>query len=625
MSRHRHRKKNRDTQRLLVTVMCALLGLTFGFAGGRFFPSPFGNPKAGAEVSAGKPAEVKVLPAAGAPLVERMAAADLMDEDSLTGLLAAVNDEHLRGVAKNDPDRLAMLYLRIIFSRWTDLNPTSALKAALGLKHRWLSNEALGAVMTEWALRDTQVASQSLTLIPWAASRERAIAALMRAGVQRSPAEALAITDKITLVPQNLMRRAAGAEWMRRDAGHALRFLTERPGIGGTIPAGLALGQWLMDDPAAFTAWRRGDQGAATAIPLVRIPPDTLTSGRLTRLHMALLKEFGSAGAGAAWLSGAAGPSARAVTFTLAPDTAVPIEQNSWTERAAALPDAATPAGWLARLARARTLRRLASLHAAIDPAAVLQWLAALPPDEEAWRLSPAVAEKWLVQAPATAPEKLAAGDLANPVWKAAVTVTVNSMMRSDPLRSLQMLPDLKLPPEAARLLQSAALRELALSAPDAMLEWLEKHPGTELPPGSIATALKSAAAGNARRAIDWTQKHAPPAKRPALIADIFGIWLQKDRSEALEFLSFMAAGNERNAAIEQLVSNDTAMTDPFFAANMLPDCFEQALHHSSGAERIAALRRVLRRMQQLQIAPEPSLAHRSLLPADRQELLKNP
>ena len=119
--------------------------------------------------------------------------------------------------------------------------------------------------------------------------------------------------------------------------------------------------------------------------------------------------------------------------------------------------------------------------------------------------------------------------------------------------------------------------------------------------------------------------RYAPPDDRPVLNAAIFGVMLQTDREEALRFLGALPAGKERDAAITEMIRSETAMNDPFFAANMLPDCFEQALQYSTDAGRLDLLRRVLRRMNEMNIAADSSLSHRSLRPADREALLKNP
>ena len=77
--------------------MSALLGLTFGFAGGRFFGPALKIPGPGTPGAAGNAAELQQpLPAAGAPLPERIAAAGRMDGDALAGVLAALHDEWVR-------------------------------------------------------------------------------------------------------------------------------------------------------------------------------------------------------------------------------------------------------------------------------------------------------------------------------------------------------------------------------------------------------------------------------------------------------------------------------------------------------------------------------------------------
>ena len=176
-----------------------------------------------------------------------------------------------------------------------------------------------------------------------------------------------------------------------------------------------------------------------------------------------------------------------------------------------------------------------------------------------------------------------------------------------------------------AQSLQTTAFEQLAVRDPGAFLDWLEKKPDSSAPPGALLAALEFVAASDAPRAIEWTRRHAPAASRAPLLAGVFQTWLKSDRADALTFLGSLPAGHERDAMIAQLVGYDVATEDPFFAANMLPDSFEQALHFSDGAGRLDLLRRVLGRMSELDIPAASSLSHRSLKPADREALLKKP
>ena len=626
MAYHQHHHRQRDIasdrKTLLLRVMSALIGLTFGFAGGKFFAAPLRLSSASASL-AGAPGAAPVVPALGAPLEERVAAAVLMDEDALQGVLAAAHDDWVLGGSRAEGAPLAMLRLRMIFSRWTDLNGNSALRATLNLRDAGFGDMALESLMLEWGLRDPLAASQTITLIPWTGAQQRALAALIRAGVQRSPAEGLAFAAKINLVPQDFLRRVAGAEWMRRDASHALRFLLEETGMKGSVPAGAALGQWLLEDPAAFMAWRKAEPGVFKTIPLLRFPAEVLTPGRLTRLITVLRGEFGSLEAAFTWLRASGGSGVETVIAAIAPPLpAAEAEMKSWQGGASARPGAGTTDGWLARLAHARFLEALTSCS---DPAAALTWLAALPREEEAERLAPALARRWIAAAPESATSQLFSRDLANPVHRAAANTVVNRIVLSDPLKSLDGLGSLPLDPAAAAVFRATALQRLAAGNPAAMLDWLAAHPNVKAPAGDLSRALLSLAATDAPRAVAWVRKQANATESNGLIAGIFGVWLKTDRTESLKFLQSLPVGSERDQAITQLVSSDSAVTDPFFAGNMLPDTFGHTLQYSDDAGRLAALRSLLLRMGQLKISSETSLKNPALRPADRAALLKNP
>ena len=552
-----------------------------------------------------------------------MTAAVLMDEDGLEGVLAAVHDEWVHAGSRAEDAPLAMLRLRMIFSRWTDLNGSRALRAALDLKDASLGDIALEAVMLEWGLRDTLAALQTVTLIPWNSAQLRALAAMIRAGVQRSPAEGLGIAAKINLVPAEFLRRVAGAEWMRRDASHALRFLLEEPGIKGTLPAGAALGQWLLEDPAGFMAWRKAGPGVFRTIPLLRFPGDTVTPGRLTRLGMVLRGEFGTLEKGLSWLRSAGGSGVPAVIAALAPALpAAEAEMKSWQAGTSALPAADTADGWLARLAHARFLTAVISSP---DPAAALAWLAALPSEEEAAGPAAGLALRWLAAAPDSATAQLFSSDLTNPVRRTAAYTAVERLVYSDPLRSLERVGSLPLTPAETATFRSTALRRLAAGNPADLLDWLAAHPDVSGPAEDLGRALVSLAATDAPRAIAWVRSHAPAADGARFTADIFSQWVQQDRTEALSFLQSLPAGKARDLVIAELVRSDLEVTDPFFAGNMLPDTFAHALEYSNDADRLAALRRILIRAGQLQLTADTLLKNPALRPADRESLLRNP
>ena len=633
MSHHRHREHPKVKHAVLMRVLSALLGLSFGFAAGLFFSHPLVEAvNAMHGDGTGSEGGSAPMPSLGAPLAERIAAAGRMDEDALSGLLTAVQEEWVRTAGPPEAEARTMLDLRILFSRWTDLRGLGALKGALGLKNIRLGDMALEAMMTEWGLRDMLTASQNMPSIPSMKSRERAMSALVRAGVQRSPTQGLAIAAKMTTGGPVLLRRIAGAAWMPRDATHALRFLTEEPGMEGALPAGWALGQWLLEDPAGFLAWRKRDPAAASSMPLMRFPEDVFSPGRLTLLKGQLQKEFGTLEAGTAWLSEAGGAAARGIVRVLMPPlAAAEVEMKAWHASLSAKP-AADPASipaldWLAKVSHARAIRMLAHRLADADPAAALKWLASLPAEEEAALVAPGIARRWLAQAPAGAPALIFAGDLSNPVMKAASLAAANNFVQSDPLKSLEGVASLPLDAAAAGNLRDAAFIQLASRDPSAMLEWITAHPGTAVPAGTTSAAVKAFARTDLARALKWVRENAPAGERASLLAGIFGTWMRSDRDAALEFLRSMPAGKERDAATTVLLDGDIGISenDAFFAANLLPDCFEYTLQLSGDGERLAALRRVLQCMKDKKVPVESSLNHRNLRPADRAALLKQP
>ncbi|HWB03118.1 MAG TPA: hypothetical protein VG796_08855 [Verrucomicrobiales bacterium] len=627
MAHHRHRERTKTKHALLLRCLCALVGLSFGLAAGLYFSNPLVeavNAMQGG--GAGPLAKNAPLPPMGAPLQERVAAVGRMDDDALIGLLSAMQDEWTRSGGTPEAEFRTMLNLRILFSRWTDLKGLKALKGALGLKDPRLMEMALEAAMTEWGLRDMLAASQSLTLIPGTLSRQRAMTALVRAGVRRSPVQGLAITGKMGPDAALLLRRTAGAEWMSRDATHALRFLTQEPGMNGTLPAGWALGQWLLEDPAGFMAWRKKDPAAANSMPRMRFPEDTISPGRLTRLHAELAKEFGTLDGGAAWLLKASGAPNLYPLQLKAPLAAAQAEMDAWGNTPAPDSKPEVSLNWLIYTSHARAVRMLALQLAESDPAAALKWLASLPAKEEPELLAPAVALKWLAQAPASAPGRIVSSDSANPVMKAAAGVAARSLVQADPLKSLESVATLSLDEKAAESLKAAAFSELASRSPATLLDWITAHPNSPVPAAATAAAVKALARTDLPRALQWVQQKAAPAEKAGLMASVFETMLRNDRDAALEYLKSLPAGKEREAAMLVQLNADIeiAQTDTFFAANLLPDCFEHALQLSADEERLKALRRVIQCMKQMRVPEEKMLSHPNLRAADRTALLKN-
>lgn len=605
-----------DKFSLVVRVLSGLMGLSLGFIAGQVWASPFKPVKKEAPV-AGSP---QSLPTAGAPLQERIAAAARMDEDGLSGVLAAAQEQWTGARSTWNQAPAAMLQLRMIFSRWTDLNGVSALKAALGLQDHAFGDMALEAVMAEWGLRDPLAASQSVSLVPRASARERAALALVRSAVKRNPPDGFAIASRTPFLPLTVLRGVAGAEWMRRDALHALRYFFEEPGLAGAVPAGTALGQWLLEDPAAWFTWYRSGQNARY-VPLLRFPPKLVSAGRLTGLGTVLSREFENPDAGLAWLFSTGGPYALPLVVALtSPERALAAEMQYWESSRAGLAKPGTTAGWLPRTRHARTLGAIFPRLATADPQGALRALAAMAAEDDAARLAPAVAAQWIEQAPATASTQIFTGDLTHPVARAAASTAVDELISSDPLKALDSLARLPLEKSEIEAHRAAAFRQVALARPGDMLEWLAQHPDVTPPAETLAAAVKNLAALDGAKAQEWVQRSAPPAQRPALTGSVFEVQLRSDRDGALAFLTSQPAGPVRDAILASLAAADIALSrrDPNFAGNLLPDCFGLVLQISSDAQRQETLRNVLAAMKDTGVPSTPSLSHPSLRPADR-------
>lgn len=610
------RERPPDKLAPVLRVLSALLGLTAGFIAGQLYaPSLTLEQK-----PAGRP-DVAALPPAGAPVEDRVLATPRMNEDALTGVLAAVQDAWVKGGSSVRGAPHTERHLRQLFSRWTDLDAPGALRAVVQLRDRSLTELAVAALMAEWGLRDPLGASQNLTVIPAAAAREHAALALARSSVQRNPADGLALVKNLIAGAPPVLRSLAGAEWMRRDAGQALRYLLEEPGMAGTVPAGAALGLWLMEDPAAWLKWMRTSQPAG-GLPRLRFPAGSLTAGRLARMATVLARELPAPQSSAAWLTAVAGPFAAPVLAAFDPASVLTGEGKSWQAALPALPPAETIPGWLARAGHARCLASVLPLLGAADAAAALRLLTDSGLEDGA-PFAGALAAQWMEQAPASASSQLFAGDLSHPAAKAAAAAAVDALINSDPLSALDGLK--KLPLEKAEMdaLRAAAFGQLAATKPAAMLAWLAAHPDAPAPPELAALAVRNLAATDAARAGDWIRKSAPPGQRAQLAGMVFAVQLLLDRDAALESLTGMPAGEERDAILTALADADTALSrrDRFFAGNLLPGSFVLALGITADAARLAVLGRILTTMKETGVPATASLAHPALRPADRAAL----
>ena len=104
--RHEHRIREKDPTALPLRILCALLGLTFGFAGGRLYGPENLLPEDKKPVAAaGKAAEATGM---GAPVRDRIQQVLRMDRDALAGLLAAIQQEYETGWQR------AAVYLAIL-------------------------------------------------------------------------------------------------------------------------------------------------------------------------------------------------------------------------------------------------------------------------------------------------------------------------------------------------------------------------------------------------------------------------------------------------------------------------------------------------------------------------------
>ena len=605
--------------------MASLLGLAIGFIAGFLWASPFKSviKEQAAPGSAGSLA----LPPAGAPLLDRLFAVPRMDEDALAGVLAAAQADWQENRGASGSAYGAMLRLRMIFSRWTDLNAVSALKAALELKDHTYGDMAVEAVMSEWGLRDSQAASQSLSLISRWSTQQRATLAMVRNGVKRSPADGLATASRNPFASPVLLRGAAGAEWMRRDPFHALRYLFEgEPGIAGSIPAGTALGQWFLEDPAALLTWFDTEKNARF-VPLIHFLPEWFTPGRLSRAAAVLkARDAANPDAGLAWLYSRAGAFALPIVAAVtAPDRALGAEMQFWMSARPGLSAPESPEGWLPRARHARMLRDILPRLAALDPGASLKALSIMPPDDEAARLAPGITSQWIRQAPASAASQIFNGDLGSPVARAAASTAVNQLISSDPLKALDNLSRLPLEKRDLDAYRAAAFKQLSQFRASEMLDWLASHPEIGAPVEAITAALKTVAAANPAKAGGWVQSSAPAAERPRYSATVFEVQLRSDRDAALEFLRAQPAGAIRDAILGALAAEDIGLSrrDRNFAGNLLPETFGYACQIGNDTQRLEILRNLLTAMKDTGVNTAPSLAQTTLRAADRAALTR--
>lgn len=629
MSRHRHHRHQErvvpfDKLAFLIRVLCAMLGLTAGYIGGQFFAQPL--QQAAAPPLQPGAVNQEGLPQAGAPLEERVAAAYRMDEDMLGGVLGALQDEWEQNRFAPGAATRAQLHLRTVFSRWTGLSGTGALKSAVALRDSSFGSMAVEAVMSEWGLRDAYLASQVLSMIPWTGPQHMATEALVRAAIYASPAEGFDIARQIVTVPQYRLRGIAGAQWMRRDPLHALRYLfEEQPGMQGAVPGGLALGRWFMEDPDGWLTWRKAAV-QVTALPMLRFSPDVITPARLARMASTLEKHHGTLEAGLAWLVSAAGPEAPPLIMAiLHPKAGLDEEMKSWMTGRPSLPPPVQPDAWLARRHHVETLRRLMPRLAGADPVLALTMATAMPADEEPFHFAPLITGPWLLQSPATASTSILGLNLAHPVAAAAASAALETLINSEPLKALDGIARLPLEKSAAEAHRATAFRQLSERQPGGMLAWLAAHPDVTVPPPLLAGAVKNLALSDPAQAGEWVRLHAPADQRAALLGAMFEMQLLRDRDTALATLQSQPPGAERDAMLASLTNADLELSgrDRFFAGNLLPDAFLRAAQITADGPRLSAMRGVLAAMKPAGIAPEASLSHPSVRPADRAALTK--
>jgi len=620
-NRHRHQQQRAsfDKIALFLRLLCALLGLTSGYIAGQFFAQPL-QQASSPTVQPGAAVQ-ESLPPAGAPLEERVAATDRMAEDALGGVLAAALDWWEQNRQTAGAVTRAQLHLRTIFSRWTDLDGTGALLAAAALRDCAYSDLAVEAVMSEWGLRAPHPASQSLSMIPGLSAQQRATEALVRAAVYASPAEGFEIARQAVTVPQYRLRGIAGAHWMRRDPHHAPRYLLdEQPGMEGAVTGGLALGQWLMEDPEGWLAWRKAAM-QITALPMLRFAEDVVTPARLNRVGAALQKHHDNMEDGQTWLVSAAGPAAQELIMTMIqPGDALEAEMRSWMSGRATLPPAADTGGWLTRWHHVERLRGLLPRLAAVDPRLAIAMTTAMPAEEEPTHFVPLITGPWLLQAPASASTSILSLEFAHPVAAAAAAATLESAIISDPLKALGGIARLPLEKSAADAHRATAFSLLAERQPGGMLDWLAAHPDVIVPAPVLARAVRNLATADPVKTGEWVRTQAPAVQRSSLLGAMFEIQILRDRDAALATLQIQPPGEEKDAMLSALTNADISLSsrDRFFAGNLLPDAFLRATQITADTPRLTALRGILATMKSAGIAPEPFLSHSSLRPSDR-------
>lgn len=618
--RHDNTMQQKDPTALPLRILCALLGLTFGFAGGRIY----GPENLLIDEVKTKSGTVRSLPETAGQVEsvsQRIQSVLRMDRDAFAGLLADVQKEYERDAGMTGTEDRADLHLRTIYGRWADLDALGALKAALAIKNHALSRKAVLALFGEWAKRDPSGAVQSLATLPHVSTQGEASRVIVRAGAPRDPVAMLALIPKISGNPRPLLMAALGAEWMRLNASHALRRLLAEPVMNPVLVAGQAMAEWLAEDPRGVLSWRRGNQAVAEASPPLVLRPEVLNPARLTSMAAAMAEYLGSPEAGLEWLQKSMAPVGReAIAALAAPADYAKIYLKEWQSGAEKRPLLSSLSGWLERQRHMDVMGSISSRFAAEDPAAALAWSVALPGDEGA-AAGKAVAVVWLSDAPVSAPEKLYSVDLSSPAGRAAAGVAVSRLIRSDPAKALEMLPRLKLDPALSQSIQTRALAQLSGADPSRLLEWMAAHPEIK-PPGEVVTAaLKAMASENPGRALEHVRSHSAPEELPKESAAILSVWLTWDRAGAIVFLSTLPDGPQRDACTAVLTAADVAMTDPYFAANVLPESFEAALRMSDKAERQAALRNVFDRIKQMKVSDRSVLALPGLTAEDRAAL----
>ncbi len=549
-----------DKTAIILRIILVMMGLVAGFVCGRVLTPPRAVAQVNRVTSTETPA-VTVDPGPAATLDERMAALPRTQKAGMDALLAAIVSEWKASRDLPGYDWKAMTRLRQLFSRWVELSPQVAVKAAASVPVPRLHSYATQAVLAEWALTDDYSALQAAMVSP---SQESGNAGALAAVRQSAGADATGVFRDIKRLNQRVpaLNREAGAMWLAKAPEVALEQLSERQEMASGATTGGALALWIMRDPLKALTWVRQLPARERSLPLLRWFREP-TDGEKFALGEALAATFGDLGSGVKWMTAHSDTSGRSIAACLLSGQALAaaVDQAWLAETGGGIAGVtARPETWLVRSGQQALLMEAARLWALDEPGPALAWLAAMPPEREAVASGEAVATQWLLTAPSAASAALLAGDLVNPVNLAAALVVVERSTLQAPDKVLEMLPRLKLDDAGVRAFRTSAMSTLAAT----------------------------------------------------------------DRKAARGYIQKLPAGQEKDALIITLVNADIEADEAHSAASRLLESLEYAASISATQQRVDALKALLARMQQLNIATD-SLLKKTPLSASDRAALTNP